>query len=385
MEEILTSFKKYLEQPWVRAAELKDANGTKIIGCLPMYFPDEIVYAAGALPVTLFGSDEPITLADKHLMTNACDQVRSTFDSLLKGKYDFLDGVAAIHVCDQVRFFLGVWQLDHPFPFFHQMWRPYKLDHTNRMFLVSELKRLKSSLEDFTGTEITSATLRESIGIYNRSRSMMRRLNDLRKGHPGIISASDMVNVVASSMLIPREEHNRLLEELLSKIETGERQVDQRLRIVVVGHPCAVPEDGLLDMIEDLGMVIVDDDFFSGGRYYALDVNADGDPVEALADYYMNAVPCTTRHFPGNWVDGSNKYSPYADFVMDMVMKSQARGVVMIREMYCDPFDMEFVLLKQRMEDEHVPYLALTTEHGLGPLEPLRTRVQAFEETLRRG
>jgi benzoyl-CoA reductase/2-hydroxyglutaryl-CoA dehydratase subunit BcrC/BadD/HgdB len=70
---------------------------------------------------------------------------------------------------------------------------------------------------------------------------------------------------------------------------------------------------------------------------------------------------------------------------MDMVMKSQARGVVMIREMYCDPFDMEFVLLKQRMEDEHVPYLALTTEHGLGPLEPLRTRVQAFEETLRRG
>jgi benzoyl-CoA reductase/2-hydroxyglutaryl-CoA dehydratase subunit BcrC/BadD/HgdB len=186
-------------------------------------------------------------------------------------------------------------------------------------------------------------------------------------------------------MLIPREEHNRLLEELLSKIEKGERRVDQRLRIVVVGHPCAVPEDGLLDLIEDLGMVIIDDDFFSGGRYFALDVNADGDPVESIADYYMNAIPCTTRHFPGNWVDGSNKYSPYADYVMDMVTRGQARGVVLIREMYCDPFDMEFVLLKQRMEDEHVPYLALITEHGLGPVEPIRTRVQAFDETLRRG
>ncbi len=121
MEEILATFRDYCEKPYERAAQIKAAGKTKIIGCLPMYFPEEIIHAAGALPVTLFGSDDPITLGDGHLMTNACDQVRSSFDSLLKGKYDFLDGIAAIYICDQVRFYLEVWQLDHPVDFFHHL------------------------------------------------------------------------------------------------------------------------------------------------------------------------------------------------------------------------------------------------------------------------
>src|SRR5665647_1717560 len=113
MEKILAKFKELCEQPYRRAAEWKNVSNRKVFGCIPMYFPDEIIHAAGALPVTLFGSDEPITMADKHLMTNACHPFRSTFDSLLKGKYDFLDGIATLHICDQVRFFAEVWQLDH--------------------------------------------------------------------------------------------------------------------------------------------------------------------------------------------------------------------------------------------------------------------------------
>ena len=90
MKDILVEFKDCCDHPYKRVAELKSARNTKIIGILPMYFPEEIVHAAGAIPITLFGSDEPITLGDSHMMTNACDQVRSSFDSLLKGKYDFV-------------------------------------------------------------------------------------------------------------------------------------------------------------------------------------------------------------------------------------------------------------------------------------------------------
>jgi benzoyl-CoA reductase/2-hydroxyglutaryl-CoA dehydratase subunit BcrC/BadD/HgdB len=265
------------------------------------------------------------------------------------------------------------------------MWRPYKLDSTSRPFLVSELKRLKSSLEGFTGNEITAEGLRASIGIYNESRALMRRLNSLRSEYPGIIKASDMVHAAASAMLIPREEHNGLLGQLLSRIEERGAEVNQGIRIVIAGHPCAVPEDNILDLIEGQDMVIINDDFFSGGRSFALNIDAGGDPIESFADYYLNAVPCTTYHFPGSWVGGSSGYSPYADYVVDLVKRGQARGVVLVREMYCDPFDLEFVLVKKRLEEEDIPFLALSTEHGPGPLEPIRTRVQALKETLERG
>lgn len=383
MEEIFTRFKDYCERPYERAAQLKASGNTKIIGSLPMYFPEEIIHAAGALPVTLFGSEEPITLGDAHMMTNACDQVRSSFDSLLKGKYDFLDGIATIHVCDQVRFFLEVWQLDHPVDFFHQMWRPHKLDSTNQIFLRSELKRLISSLEEFMGTKITTEALQASIRIYNESRAMLRKLNDMRKERPGIISASDMVCVVASSMLIPREEHNQLLGQLLVGLEQSEITVSTKQKVIVVGHPCGIPETELLDMIEDNGMVVVDDDFFTGGRYFSRDVSASGDPIEAFVDFYTNAIPCTTMHFADNWIESGKSYSPYADYVIELMKAGQARGIVVLKEMYCDPYDMEFVLLKKRFEEEGIPYLNLITEHGAGPLESIRTRVQAFEETLR--
>ena len=136
MEKTLAVFKEACHQPYLKAAKWKAENARKIIGVTPMYFPDEMVHAAGVLPVTLFGDSDPITLGDGHLMVNVCHILRSTFDGLLKGKYDFLDGVGILHVCDQVRFFIDTWQLDHPFPFFHQMWRPYKLDSSNRPFLV---------------------------------------------------------------------------------------------------------------------------------------------------------------------------------------------------------------------------------------------------------
>ncbi len=383
MEKILDKFKEFCMQPYDRAVEWKDAEpNRKVIGCIPMYFPEEILHAAGVLPVTLYGSDEPITMGEHHLMNNACHQVRSTFDSLLKGKYDFLDGVAALHVCDQVRFFLEVWQLDHPFPFFHEMWRPYRLDNTNRPFLTSELKRLISHLESFTGTEITIEAIRNSIGIYNESRYMMRKLNDIRRERPGIISASDMVCTVTSSMLIPREEHNQLLRELLSRIDNVLTPEDQRFKMVIIGHLCDAPDEGLLNLIENEGLSLIDDDFITGGRYYAVDVNPDGDPIESFADYYMNMIPCTTYHYVDCWRGDSDKYSPYADYTIDMLKKGQAAGIVILRAMYCDPFDMEFVLLRERLKEENIPFLALFIEKGSGSMEAVRTRVQAFVETL---
>jgi benzoyl-CoA reductase/2-hydroxyglutaryl-CoA dehydratase subunit BcrC/BadD/HgdB len=173
-----------------------------------------------------------------------------------------------------------------------------------------------------------------------------------------------------------------LLKELLAKIETVKKRDDKRIKIVVAGHPCSVPDQALLKLIEDAGMVVVDDDLFAGGRSFATDVKQEGDAMEAFADYYMNSIPCTTYHYPDRWTGHAGDYSAYADYICDIVKSSDARGLILLKVKYCDPFDMEFVLLKEVLEKRNVPYLVLQTEIGKGALEAIRTRVDAFREML---
>ena len=90
MEEILEKFRKLSEDPYGRLKDWKIENRKNVIGCLPMYVPEEIIDAAGMLPVTLLGSMEAITKANRHLLTLTCEEIRSTYDMLLKGKFEFI-------------------------------------------------------------------------------------------------------------------------------------------------------------------------------------------------------------------------------------------------------------------------------------------------------
>lgn len=380
MDEIITRLNEYVQNPYHRAMQWKKESNNKAIGCLPMYCPEEIIHAAGALPVTLFAGDGPITMGDRHIGKNVCHHIRSTYDSLLKGEYDFLDGIAGVHVCDQVRFFMQTWQLDHPFAFFHEICRPYKIDETNRQFLISELNRLVVALEEFTGNRIDDDALRKSIAIYNRSRAMMRQLYQLRREKPGIVSASNMVNIIVSSMLMPREEHNQMLERLLGVIGENKRLPRRGRKIVAIGSLCAIPDRGILDLIEGQGLVIADDDFYAGGRYIFNDISSELNPIEAIADCHKNSVPCTTYNYDD--LRGGKTRSHYADYIVDMVKQNEAEGLLVFRISYCDPFDMEYVLLKKRLTEENIPFFPLFYEPGRGVSEAIRTRVAAFAESL---
>ncbi len=382
METILKDITKRYESRYIDALEWKAEKGGKIIGCLPMYFPEEFVHAAGMLPVALFGDDEPITLANRHLMTNACEAVRGTYENLLSGRYDFLDGIGALLVCDQVRFFFEVWRLDHELPFFHQMWRPYSMDAGSLPFLVTELRRLRTALEEFSESSISDDALWESFSLYNETRRRMRELYALRRKDPGLIAASDLVKVVTAGMVMPKEDYNPILAKLNEAAKSKRPGTDGKPKLIVAGHPCAVPDLQLLDLIEEHGAVIADDDFFSGARYFEPDIPAGDDPLEAYATYCLNRVPCTTHHHPKNWLGEAATCSTYGDWLAELVAKNEARGVVLVQEMYCDPFDLEVVMLKKRFEEKQIPYLSLATEHGVDSVEPLRTRVQGFIEMI---
>ena len=143
---MLSKFIDVYENPYQTAKSWKAATKKKVIGCLPMYAPEEIIHAAGILPVIMFEDEEPVTLGDKYLQTNACEMMRSTYNMILMGKFDFLDGVVIQEICDQPRFFGEVLESSEVFPYIEHLWPVYRLDKTTRPFIIEELSRFRSTL-----------------------------------------------------------------------------------------------------------------------------------------------------------------------------------------------------------------------------------------------
>lgn len=384
MNEVLQIIESVLENPYKQLNSWKQDSKRKIIGCLPMYTPEEIIHAAGMLPMTLFGSIKHGNLADRHLLPFTCRGLRSSYDMLLKGEYENLDGVVIPLICDQMRFTSDFWDMARPFFFFHQIGFSFRIDSAGKNFFIRELTRLKMHLEEFVGKYISVEALRKSILIYNENRRLLRKISELRKARQGLVRADDMVKLITSSMMMQKEEHNRLLNDFLIKAEQSLPKLNGKIKLVLVGHPCYPPEGRILDVIEELGGIIVEDDLFIGRRYFDADVHLNGDPIESLAGHFIDGMPCPIKHNPGHFMNIDRTTPDYADIVIKMFKESGADGVINLGEMYCDPYDFEFPYLKQRLEKEKIPFFAIRNGAETTSLEPIRTRMEGFLEMLRK-
>jgi benzoyl-CoA reductase/2-hydroxyglutaryl-CoA dehydratase subunit BcrC/BadD/HgdB len=246
--------------------------------------------------------------------------------------------------------------------------------HRSKAYAVEELRLFQKNLEEFLGHKISDQSTNKSIEVYNFNRNLLRDLYDLRRNRPGTIKASEILAIVMSSMFIAKEEHSQMLSQLLPELRQRQT-VNNGIKLVLSGSLCLCPDVKLLDLIEDLGGMVVDDDLYVGSRYFATDVAVENDPIGALVDAYLNMVPCPTRlnRLDNNW----------GDYLSGIVRTSQARGVITLLPKYCEPHSFYIPYLAKRLSAEGVSHLTLETIPDMaGNLGQLRTRVQTFLEIL---
>lgn len=381
----LEPFLRAVENPYRTVYEWKERTGKKVVGCYPMWLPEELVHAAGLLPVVVWRSDEPVTVGHAYVQTFNCGLTRSFVDDAVRGKLNFIDGFVIYRTCLQAQELPFILERHVRPAYLEYLYLPAIFPgNATKDFLIEELERFKASLEKFAGREISDDDLRRSIEIYNENRRLLRRFYEFRRKNPGILRAREVMAVVWSSMLVPKEEHSSWLRELLSELEgrheelLKERRVKGDLKVVLTGALCQTPQFEILDMIEDLGMVVVDDDLYVGYKYFANDVELDGRrPLEALADRYLRRKPtCPTK---GDWEMN------WTDEVVDMVKRNDADGVISLLIKFCPPHLCYYPDIKRGLVQAGIPEVMIEVEHEIVSLEGVRTRLQSFAEALRRG
>lgn len=378
-EDILNRFQKLATEPYEGLREWKSKHKKKIIAAMPMQIPEEIIHAAGALPIVIPESAEPVTVASKHIQNFFCGYARSVIDVALKGKLDCLDGMVFQDTCHTMRPFFDIIKANHPFPYMQRIFMPLALAKPQaKTFLLGELKRFKTSVESFMGHELSNKALQKSIDIYNENREWMIRLYDFRRLNPGSLTAKEMVAINMAAMLMPKEEHTEELKMLVPAL--GKRKpplgnADQRVRLVMTGSLCEAPPQGLLDLTEELGAVVVDDDLYTGSRYFLTRVDTFEDPVEGLADAYLRMVsPCPTRIYPR---------LELGQYLVRMVEKAEAKGLIIVMVKFCEAHDYTYPHMRRHLDPRGIPYLMIKTEHETTSMEQMKTRLQAFLEIVR--
>lgn len=364
-----------------RARELK-AEGKGIIGYLCTFTPIEIITAAGLVPYRLTGSaDEAISTADMHLETIACPYTRSILDLTLKGKYDFLDGFVMPHSCDNVVNLYTVFASNIEHSYAHFVNVPHTLSAPSIKFFTAELGTFKRSLEKYTGREISADDLGTAIGLHNQQRALVRELYAFRKqAHPPI-SGTEMTRVIVALMSLPVAEANALLRSLITEIGNRAPEEGRNAAPRLMIHGTENDETTFVEIVEGAGARVVVDDFCFGTRSYWFEVPRTGDPLAGLAETYLDKIRCprTYRQSPGTHEeDLENRFG----HIYALASEFDVKAVILYLLRYCDTHAFDAPDLTEYLKGKGLPVLHIEEDYPTSSVGRLKTRVQAFLETL---
>ncbi len=358
--------------PFTPHARRWKEEGGKIVGWICNYVPEEIIHAAGAMPYRMTGDAHELELeeATAYLSVYSCSYTRSCLELALNKQYSFLDGIAASFMCDGTRRLADVLDIYGLIPLIYGFGVPRKYDAEAQRLYKIEVVRFRSEREKFLGVEISDDAIRRSIVLYNETRRLLQQLYDTRKADNPPISGAEVQEVMNACVRIPRESFNDLLKRLLAEISRSGRELRAEARLMIDGPILNNPE--FIRGIEALNGLVVVDALCTGQRYWDGTVDTGPDPLTGLSEYYLNKFSCP-RMFPPQ-----KRLETEAKLIKDY----RVDGVICQIIRYCNTHIWDYPLLKERVEELGVPVLQLDLEYGSAASGQIKTRAQAFIETI---
>ncbi len=372
LDEVLYECRELIEDTDFPTVQRWREAGGKVIGHFQVYFPEEIAHAAGALPFKVRGAPIEPTKADSRYGSYLCSIVKTSLELALSGRIR-MEMFVTHPICDAARNLAGVFGRNFSYPC-QILYLPQNAnsDHAST-YLRGEYDRLLRMVEQVTGATVTADDLRRSIAVFNRNRSLIRALYELKRRTPWLVSMDEAYVLVAAGGLMPREEHNELLEVVLPMLESRGTTQKDRIRVVFEGGFCEQPP---LDLIRAIGRscYVVDDDLLIGLRWILEDVPEDGDPLARLAESYLERSSYSpVQH---------DLRKPKEKMLLERIRNADARAAIVTAAKMCEPGLEEQVTYTHALDDAGVPYFVSEFEESMTSFEHLEIQLETFVENL---
>ncbi|MBI3733624.1 MAG: 2-hydroxyacyl-CoA dehydratase [Chloroflexi bacterium] len=372
LDELFVWCRELVEDPNYPTVKKWRAAGGKVLGHFQVYFPEEIAFAAGLLPVKVRGAPVEARRGDSHFGSYLCSIMRSSLELALTHKLD-LDMFITHPICDAARNLAGVWGRNFAYPA-QILYLPQNANSAYAaQYLRGEYERLKREIEKIAGRLVSDSDLREAIGVFNENRRLLREVYAIKRETPWLLAVDEAYVLVALGGFIPRDEHNELLKAVIPQIrDRGARRRD-KVRIVFEGGFCEQPP---LDMLRVIGQscYVVDDDLLIGLRWILDDVPADGDLLMNLAAAYL-------EHSSYSPVQHDLR-KPKEKMLLQRIQQAHAEAAIITAAKMCEPGLDEQVAYSKALDEAAIPYFISEFEERMTSFDHLEVQLETFVENL---
>lgn len=356
-------------------------RGGKVIGVFCIQVPDELIYAAGAVPIRLScGFYDSIAPAEEIVPTNTCPLIKSSvgFNFLrINPLFEFCDVIIIPTTCDGKKKMIDI--LSN----YHRVWAlelPNDKDNPDsKEFWLKQVKALKTKLEQLTGKKITNKSLEQSIKLLHRRTALVREMLEFRKQAQLRMTGRDVYMILQTAFFDDVQRWMANLEKVIAELKASSSLAvapQGTPRIIMTGSALMWPNMKLLHIIEESGAIVVADDSCACGQYFYNPVEVNEWSMKAMlegvSDKYLLPVVCPVFVHSDDRIDRLN----------ELIAQYAANGVVYHILRLCQVFDFEFTKLSKVLEKMKVPLIKIESEYSEEDAGQIKTRIEAFIEML---
>ncbi len=364
-------FREVLQAPFEAARKWKERTSGKVIGHLLPDVPEEIIHAAGALPVAIEGASVSVSHSQAHIPGYTCAHAMGALELGLRGDLELLDGMVIPYVCDTTRNLFHIWNHCVPGISNEFLRLPKRLEYPEaRSYLEAEFTRFMQAMERIGGVSAGQERLEASVSLYNKSRARLREAYERHRRQPSLWSAERVNLLIGSALRAPREDHLAWMEALPWDDNSSD-DLSQKFPLYVRGK--VWDPRSVLEILDSLDFIVTRDEIVTGFRGIAHDAELNGDPVKALVERHLASVPYAGYHVnPAQVVEG----------FVDRVRESGACAVLFLNPKFCEAAAFDLPDLQKALKSLEIPSLVLETSARGVPMEQIRLRLEAFREMI---
>jgi benzoyl-CoA reductase subunit C len=372
LDELLYECREMLEDTSFPTVHRWRDNGGKVVGHFQVYFPEEIVHAAGMLPVKIRGAQVEAVQADSRFGSYLCSILKTSLELALSQRL-LLEMFITHPICDAARNLAAVWGRNFSYPC-QILYLPQNANSScSAIYLRGEYDRLKRAVEEIRGLPITDVELRNSITVYNENRALLRELYAIKHETPWLVAADEAYAIVAIGGVVPREEHNELLRAALPMIRERNLRPKDKVRVVFEGGFCEQPP---LDLIRAIARscYVVDDDLLIGLRWIVEDVPVEADALMSLAEAYLEKSSYSpVQH---------DLRKPKEKMLLDKIKRSKAEAAIITAAKMCEPGLEEQVAYTRALDEAGIPYFVGEFEENMTTFDHMEIQLETFVENI---
>ena len=378
-------FENLLEDAHNELIKQAQKDGQICLGYTCYHIPEVILNVDNCFSTRLRAPNTgSVDIATYYMSNYTCLYARAIVERAIEGGYNFLDAMIGVDACSMMNSSMDHFDMlninadkDHFFVTHCDM--PFKVtDYTIDEYVVQMQLHVLDRIHEEFGTDVSDKALRKAVKEHNQMCKIISEIGEMRKADNPPVTGYEFHLINLVSYVCPTKLILPYLKETLAEIKKRKPDPEPwyRARVAIVGSE--IDDPTLTKLIEDCGAFVVSDRYCFGstpGRE-EIPLNDEEPVLKQICRHYMEMSECA-RYI-------SDEKVLQRRVTSDRLAKEyNAEGIIYEQMKYCDYWGFERALVSHVMaEDYGWPILSIDRLYNNGNSGQLRTRVQAFVESL---